>query len=291
MRRENLVFHGIIQHAQEDCVQKIKGVLSKMGLTEVDDIKFDRCHRLAGAKPQAIIVRFNYFQDRVRVWDARKNLKGSNISLSEDFPGVTSQKRRSLFPIMMKARKMDKFAYLKDDKLIIDRKTYSVETLHTLPPELDPVKSATAVYGDVTAFYGGYSPLSNFHECDIHLDGNKYFSVEQYFQLQKCIFADDTEAASKVKKANSSLACKKIGDAVNVNMDEWLPVALQAMEKAMLAKFSQNERAKAYLRSTGNNILAEATLSKIWGTGLKLNDEANGAKNWQGKNETGLVLM
>ena len=58
--------------------------------------------------------------------------------------------------------------------------------------------------------------------------------------------------------------------------------------KRMVRKSKQNRK---YTLSTGDNDLAEATTSKIWGTGLKLNDPNNSMRNnWTGQNVTGEVL-
>ena len=57
-------------------------------------------------------------------------------------------------------------------------------------------------------------------------------------------------------------------------------------------KFHHNKRARDFLLKTGETTLAEATLDKTWGTGLKLDDEKNGTVNeWSGNNHTGKVLM
>ena len=291
-RRENLVFYGIRQDQEENCEKKVKGVLNNiMKLGDVDSIKFDRCHRLPGPKPQPIITRFNWYQDRERVWSAKSNLKATAISISEDFPAVVAENRRSLYPIMMQARKLNHFAVLQADKLKIDNNIYSTENLHTLPSELNPAKLATVEHGEVTAFYGSHSPLSNFYQCDIVIDGKKYMSVEHYFQSQKCYFAEDQNAIKRMSGAKSSLQCKQIGDSVIVNSDEWLAEAKREMYKGMKAKFHQNEYARNFLQATGKNHLAEATANKVWGTGLKLNDPNNSMRNkWTGQNVTGEIL-
>jgi ribA/ribD-fused uncharacterized protein len=294
-RKENLIVYGVRQDSEENCLEKIINVFKThmdIGDDIVDSMKIDRCHRLPGAKPQPIIVRFNWYQDRSKVWDARFNLKGSKISVSEDFPSIITQRRKSLFPIMMEARNQDHFAYLKEDKLVIDKKTYTIDSLHTLPPQFNPARMTTKQYDDVTAFFGGSCPLSNFYQSSFEIDGKEYFSVEPYFQLQKCIFAEDLEAVSKVNQAKSFLLCKKIGDSVSVDKSEWLPNAKIVMRKAMEAKFNQNEHAKKFLIDTGNKTLAEATTNKTWGTGLKLENEKNAERgSWSGLNLTGETLM
>lgn len=60
-----------------------------------------------------------------------------------------------------------------------------------------------------------------------------------------------------------------------------------------LAKFSQNERLKAFLLSTGERVLVEASpVDKIWGVGLTASDpRILSPANWEGFNLLGFALM
>ena len=255
-------------------------------------MKFDRCHRMSGRKPQPIIVRFNWFQDRMQVFNAKSNLSKTNISISEDFPSEIIEKRRALYPIMKVARESNQFSTIRGDKLIIGNNTYTVDTLHKLPDGLDPANTCTRKHGDVIAFFGGHSPLSNFYKANISIDDKTFSSVEQYFQYQKCVFAEHLENASKILKTHSPVQCKQIGDSVALDDNLWLPQAKEIMKVGMKAKFTQSVRAKAFLLNTGESTLAEAGPNKIYGTGLKLSDINNSSKEkWNGTNVTGNVLM
>ena len=58
------------------------------------------------------------------------------------------------------------------------------------------------------------------------------------------------------------------------------------------AKFKQNEHAKRVLLTTGSNRLGEASASRIWGIGLKLNDQnVTDTSLWSGDNIMGEVLV
>lgn len=292
-RSNNLIFYGIRQDNPENCESKIKNVLGNvMHIDNVDNIDIEKCHRLGQKKGAPIIVRFQSFKDRAKIWNLKSSLKDSKISISEDFPHETINKRKTLFPIMMQARKKGKLAFLKEDKLIVDGCSYSVEDLHKLPSYIDPAYSSTVHYGNTTAFFGGHSPLSNFYQTKLEIDGKEYFSVEQYFQMMKCIHAENEDATKKIKTAKTSLECKRIGDTVIIEKDDWLPKAKDVMRKAMKAKFTQDIRARQFLIKTGNNVIVEATKNKTWGSGLSLMDENNGIKQkWTGQNLTGQILM
>lgn len=289
-RRENLIFHGIWQSDQENCEARVKNVIDKMGVNG-QDMKFDRCHRLTGYRPQPIIVRFNWYQDRMQVFSAKSKLANTKISISEDFPSDVIEKRRALYPIMKSARDSKRYAAIRGDKLVIGNDVYTVDTLHKLPADLDPANLCTKKHGNVVAFFGGHSPLSNFFKCNIEIDGKTYSSVEQYFQHQKCVFAEDIATAARILNTHSPAQCKQLGDSVTLDQENWLPKAKQVMKAGMMAKFTQNIRAKNFLLGTENSVLAEAGPNKTYGTGLKLSDPKNGTINdWNGTNVAGEIL-
>lgn len=156
-RRENLIFLGVKQAQYENCATKIKNVLKdvlKLPPQLVDEMKFQRCHRLhSSLKPQPIICRFLWCQDHERVWAARQNLQNTNISLREHFPEEIERRRSTLFPILKRTRSLGHRATMVADRLIIDGNQYTVHTLNRLPPALDPALSATKRQNCVTCFF------------------------------------------------------------------------------------------------------------------------------------------
>ena len=294
IRRDNLIFYGVRQIPDEDCFHVFKSVLStKLGITNTNDIKLERCHRLRSkANPKPLIVRFNCYQDRVRVWKCRKMLQGSDISMGEDFPPEIIESRKTLYPILKKAKELKKEAFLVADKLTIEGTVYTVSNLHCLPPDLDPAGLATKKLGNVTAFYSKSSPLSNFYETNIKIDNDVFATVEQYLQYQKAVFANKPDVARRIKNTKSPGLCKKFGDELPTEDSSWLPLAKKTLEKACIAKFQQNAYAKMFLLNTGETVLAEATRDKHWGIGLSLNSPLiNNQANWTGSNTFGNILM
>ena len=65
------------------------------------------------------------------------------------------------------------------------------------------------------------------------------------------------------------------------------------MVRGNSAKFAQNEKLKAFLQSTGDQILVEASPEdKIWGIGLYDNHpDARTPAEWRGLNLLGFALM
>ena len=293
-RRENLIFYGIAQSAEENCINKLRSVMKDiMGIENSDAVKFDRCHRLnSKSQPQPIICRFNWSMDRQTVWSKRNKLKDSGISLSEDFPQQIVADRKSLYPIMMHARNLKRKSYMFSDKLVVDGQTYTTHNLHTLPPELNPASVATRKLEDVTAFFSKASPLSNFYEVDLKLDGKKFSSVEQYLQYCKALHAEKPCIAQKILASKSPAECKRLGDGITLDIDDWRPHATNCLLNACNVKFTTNLYAKNFLKNTGNTCLAEASNDLYWGIGLTLKSkDLNDKTKWTGANEFGKILM
>ena len=292
-RRSNLIFYGLTQKPNENCSDTVKTVLkTKLGIENVEAMRFERCHRTpAPIDPKPVIVRFNWYQDRDSVWKARKKLQGTKISLSEDFPREIADRRKTLFPILKKAKELGKNAFMVADKLHIDGSVYTVSNLHTLPPNLDPAHLATKRIGNVTAFFSKSSPLSNFFEANVKIENENFVTVEQYFQYRKALFAEKPDIAWRIKNTKSPGLCKKLGDSIKLDDASWLPTAKETLSRACAAKFKQNIRARNFLLNTEKTVLAEASKDRYWGIGASLNSEGIDDMSKWGSNVFGDILM
>lgn len=268
-------------------------MLENLKLPNVDRITIERAHRMpAVKKPNPIIVKFQSLNDRDRVWAVKHMLRNTKVIMTEDYPKEYVDRRRILLPIMHRAKELGHQASVKQDKLIIDDKVYNTKTLNTLPTALQPSSVATRKIDDTLCFFGGSSPLSNFFQCDLSIDGRSYSSVEQFFQYSKANFAECLGKASDILKATSPAACKSIGDSVEVDVAKWMSEAPEIMLKGCRAKFHQNQYAKQFLLSTEQLKLAEASYNKQWGIGVPLNHKNITEKDtWVGKNLLGKILV
>jgi len=294
-RRENLIVYGIDQDAAENWVAKFQNFLVvnlKMPDSKVQQIKIQRCHRLnSSLSPQPMICRFLYFPDRMAVWGARFNLKGTAFSLCEDFPPEIVSRRKSLYPIWKAAKKDKKDCSLVGDKLKIEGVVYTDKTLHTLPGKYNPANLATQTKNGVTAFFSKSSPLSNFYKCNISIDGHSYSSVEQYLQHERAIHGGKPDVAAEILVTSDPAKCKSLGKKVIVNEEEWLPIAMEAVKKACRIKFTSDPTANMYLKNTADTTLAEAGPDREWGVGLHLsNTKVHNKNEWTGRNRLGAIL-
>lgn len=132
-------------------------------------------------------------------------------------------------------------------------------------------------------FDGGYSWLSNFHECEVAfmiahkgaVDELVFDSTESAFQAMKC-----PSRAKEFVGLNPSQA-KKLGRKVELRPD-WEHFKIEAMRMCLVNKFGYNDELADKLLATGDRDLVEGN---YW------NDEFWGVSWKGGQNNLGKLLM
>ncbi|MRX35269.1 DUF1768 domain-containing protein [Aminobacter sp. MDW-2] len=116
----------------------------------------------------------------------------------------------------------------------------------------------------------------------------------RYPTAEKARLFGDQEAVQHVLKARSPKQAKQIGREVR-GFDEarWDGEKRRIVTEGSFAKFSQNKALGAFLLSTGNQILVEASpVDRVWGIGLAADDKrAANPLLWRGDNLLGFALM
>jgi hypothetical protein len=127
-------------------------------------------------------------------------------------------------------------------------------------------------------FYGKEHPFSNFYPSEVEIDNITYPTTEHYFQAMK---AYNTVDKVSITIAESPYLAKKLGRSCKARKD-WNSVKAIFMEKAVRAKFTQNEKLKKFLLKSGDKILIEDSPNDyIWGCG----------RDDTGQNLLGKILM
>ena len=132
-------------------------------------------------------------------------------------------------------------------------------------------------------FYSTSDPFgefSNFADAPIDLDGQRWPTVEHYFQAQKFL---DKAYRSKIRKTSSPMQAARLGrDRSQKLRPEWESIKLGIMRRAVMAKFDQHPELKEILIATGDAKIIEHTANDtFWGDG----------GNGLGKNMLGRILM
>jgi hypothetical protein len=158
VKRTNLIFSGIEEVEDkknggiEGSVRKVLGHEMKLNNGE---ICITNCYRMEALqvkgpgknrKPRQIMVQMNTIADRQRIFGAKRNLKGSDYFVQEDFPREIERKRALLLPIMKAARAIAEYqegTYLAGDKLVVNKKRYSIENIDKVPANINPRQNST----------------------------------------------------------------------------------------------------------------------------------------------------
>jgi ribA/ribD-fused uncharacterized protein len=237
--------------------------------------------------------------DRNRMWSAKAKLKGvngGNIYMGEDYSRETEKRRATLLPILKLARSITTYetgSYLAGDRLVINKKKYSVENMEDLPADLNPRLTSTVVVGDTTYFYTKHAPFSNHYPASFKMGSSVYCCSEQAYFAAKAEYwgdFDQLQVIMKQKDGGQSLTeGKKIKNMTGKN---WEDVEFESMKKVNREKFKQNPTLRAILLGTTTPKIAEASpRCQRWGIGFPLNGPQKEQHMLWGDNKMGKVLV
>jgi ribA/ribD-fused uncharacterized protein len=136
--------------------------------------------------------------------------------------------------------------------------------------------------------------LSQWYGAPFLEDGKRFASAEHYMMFRKAILFDDAEAGRRVLEAKSPAQAKAIGREVRGTTDaRWHAERFAAITRGNVLKFGQSPPLKAFLLSTGDRVLVEASpRDRIWGIGMGKDDaDADNPQLWRGLNLLGFALM
>jgi ribA/ribD-fused uncharacterized protein len=208
------------------------------------------------------------------VIEKSRMLYRSGVTVEEDFPVETTQKRATLNPILRKAKRTRGYGDTKvvGDRLFVKGRPYTVDTVVNLPEEINPTVEATMCDGNTMLFYTRYSKLSNHNAAAFVADETMYRSSEQYYFAERCRLMGDEKQRSRVLASVDPKDCQRLGrQAKNINDIDWNKYERVVMKKAVQEKFSKNAMTRHALLRTRNTTLGESSRSVHWGTGLYVN--------------------
>lgn len=136
--------------------------------------------------------------------------------------------------------------------------------------------------------------FSQWYDCFFEVAGVLYHTTEQYMMASKARLFKDEEVYREIMAARDPYTYKKLGRKIrNFDQSCWDDRKYDIVVEGNKAKFGQNSDIKAFLLSTGDAILAEASpFDRIWGIGLDREQALKGTvENWKGENLLGCALM
>ena len=286
--KDTLMFDGIPESENEslqECVEKLsEKVATHTGHQFVDNMII-KCFRIGRKpdpevgdpartpRPRGILVKFASMRERELVWGERFKYKDTNIYLNELFPREIENKRRELYPILRLIKKMDhyrKVSSIVGDRLMINGRGYTTDTLHTLPDDINIQPLYTKCEDGVTFFYRHRSPLSNHYLAKFTLEGVEYNCSEQYYFAQRAEDMGDDVIHGKVMAMTNPKEMlrhgRKAQNKKSINVEE---AEVKIMKRGVRETFDQNPALKDFLMSTNKTKIGESSPSnKKWGTGF-----------------------
>lgn len=139
-----------------------------------------------------------------------------------------------------------------------------------------------------------YGYLSNWYPSCFTMDEIAFSSMEQFMMYHKAICFHDNNIADQILETDDVARIKNLGRCVSgYDENHWNGVRQLVVYEGLLAKFSQNDKLKEWLKATENAVLAEcAVQDRIWGIGLSMNDpDRLDRAKWKGQNLLGYALM
>lgn len=138
------------------------------------------------------------------------------------------------------------------------------------------------------------SCLSQWWPTDFRVDDIRYFSAEHYMMAEKARLFHDPDHLQKIIHAKSPAQAKQFGrEVIGFDEKKWSDNRYTIVTRGNVEKFRQNPELSAYLLSTKNRILVEASpVDAIWGIGLSQeNEHCSNPLKWRGLNLLGFALM
>jgi len=126
-----------------------------------------------------------------------------------------------------------------------------------------------------------YGSFSNFSNHGFKINGEVWKTSEHYFQAQKFVYSP--KHYNQVMESNHPKKAAQIGRDRSLPLrPDWNSVKENVMRQALEAKFTQHEKLKDLLLSTGNQeIVEDSPIDFYWGCG----------SDRTGQNRLGILLM
>lgn len=272
--------------------------LSRTGVS-CTSADLDMVRRIGKHNPnfiRPVLIRFNKQSKRDAFLFNRFNLNTNHeeypLWINDDVSDFTRRNRKVAKGVALQATSLGiENVKLHSDGIIIGDSKFKLQDLDLLPPLLTAASSKTLHFEDDIYFQSELSPLSNFFPSPFQdSDFAIYENVEQAFQYKKAISHNNQQLAHKIIKSRDPYEHKRLGNLIDQPSQEWKDSEESTMSNLLKLKFSQNPFLAAFLISTGEKSLHEATGDKKWATGSDLLSNATRNKTWQGNDLLGRLL-
>lgn len=280
-KRHNIVFSGLEEDHTKSTVSIVKNFCRTLGINKVN---FESAYRL-GNQPQGasnycrpVIATFSRLADRNRTWRKRKDIPSENtrpIRIQADLPKALRDETAIMYRVIAAAKKFKKFnrAVVRNFAVQLNGKEFPPHKLELLPTPLRPSTISNPRSETAIAFFSKYSPLSNHHPSVFVINGQEYHTMEHLLAYERAKISENEDTIRRAQLATDPKEAKAILNSLREDHpSEWDAKVEDVTTKGLKAKFSQNDHLLAFLKSTGNLQIGEASTNERWGTGFSLTD-------------------
>uniref|UniRef100_B8HS05 NADAR domain-containing protein n=1 Tax=Cyanothece sp. (strain PCC 7425 / ATCC 29141) TaxID=395961 RepID=B8HS05_CYAP4 len=130
---------------------------------------------------------------------------------------------------------------------------------------------------------GPYGCFSNFSPHGFELEGQRWQTVEHYYQAHKFVGTPDHHLCTQIQQCQTPAQAAALGrNPCHCPRSDWEEIKQQVMRTAVLAKFKTHPQIRTILLETGEAWLVEdSPVDFYWGCGA----------DRSGQNHLGRILM
>lgn len=296
-QRHNLLFSGIPESRNENCVQIIDEIVRVHMNLPGAWREIDKAHRMGphqgNGRSRPILVRFTSHRAKELTLSRSSGLRNSPFSVR---PHLSEESQRAS-TVLHKAHRIgkqtDPACRVSSSKIIYKGRPYGIESIKDSGIPLHKIHQRESA--DAIGFLGYLSPLSNFYNCDILVNGAKHKSVEHYYQIRRAELCNETKLARKLQVMDTAREVKQAVNEFKRTHPGKLKLAeeddLNVMKAGLVAKF-QIPSLRKFLVATGNKSIIECNASdRFWSCGLHLDNRSFTTRSaWTGKNNLGKLI-
>lgn len=136
-RSKNIIIYNIDENLHDGSLDSLEEIILKLFTEQmkikfsVNEIDFIKPLGRRESKSRPILVRFCRSLMKNKVLRSAYLLKGSKISISQDFSREVRERRKLLYPFLLKARSENVPSKLVNDKLIIAGQSFSIADIES----------------------------------------------------------------------------------------------------------------------------------------------------------------
>lgn len=284
-RRHNVLVEGVREHPNEDCIDIMADICSRvLGLHDFHR-HIDKAHRYGprrAAQPRAIIVRFLYHHDADIVLAKGEYARKAGLRITPNFPKEIQRENALLYKVHRAAQQQGQDTRLNANQLHYKGQVYTVQNVHTSGLNTEGV--AERRNDHTVRFFGRFSKFSNFYPVNMPYQGFMFKSAEQLYHYRRAKMVNNERLAIEIALSPDPADCKRLAKTIESNAEHDLKIMREVIEM----KFSKDQFKRELMNTKSAELIECNPHDRFWGAGVHLDERQ--PNNSSGKNYLGVIL-